>query len=44
MAVRDLIPWNNGSREVAMQRSQESNPFLALPTAPGAPTRNAAMP
>ena len=29
MALRDLIPGNNGSREVSMHRN-EPNPFLAL--------------
>ena len=29
MALRDLIPWNNGSREVSLHRN-EPNPFLAL--------------
>ena len=28
MALRDLIPWSNGSRD--MQYSQQGNPFLAL--------------
>jgi HSP20 family protein len=30
MALRDLIPWNNGSRNVAVQRSETGNPLLAL--------------
>ena len=29
MALRDLIPFNNGSRDVGLQRN-ETNPFLAL--------------
>jgi len=29
MALRDLIPWTNGSREMSLHRS-EPNPFLAL--------------
>jgi HSP20 family protein len=29
MAIRDLIPWNNGSRELSRHRN-EGNPFLAL--------------
>jgi HSP20 family protein len=29
MARRDLIPWNNGSRDVSLHRN-EPNPFLAL--------------
>jgi HSP20 family protein len=29
MALRDLIPWNNGSRNLSLQRN-EGNPFLAL--------------
>jgi HSP20 family protein len=29
MALRDLIPWNNGSRDVSLHRN-EPNPFLAL--------------
>ena len=29
MALRDLIPWNNGSRDVSTYRG-EGNPFLAL--------------
>ena len=30
MALRDLIPWNNGSRNMAVQRSEAGNPLLAL--------------
>jgi HSP20 family protein len=30
MALRDLIPWNDGSRNVAVQRNDGGNPFLAL--------------
>lgn len=30
MALRDLIPWNNGSRNVAVQRGEAGNPLLAL--------------
>jgi HSP20 family protein len=29
MALRDLIPWNNGSRDLSLHRN-EPNPFLAL--------------
>ena len=29
MALRDLIPWNNGPRDVSLHRNQPS-PFLAL--------------
>ena len=29
MALRDLISWNNGSRDVSLHRN-ETNPFLAL--------------
>ena len=29
MALRDLIPWNNGSHDVSLHRNQPS-PFLAL--------------
>src|ERR1043165_9445943 len=29
MALRDLIPWNNGGRELSMRR-EEANPFLTL--------------
>lgn len=29
MALRDLIPWNNRSRELSVRRD-EANPFLAL--------------
>jgi HSP20 family protein len=30
MALRDLIPWNNGSRNMAVQRGEAGNPLLAL--------------
>ena len=30
MTLRDLIPWNNGSRNVTVQRNDGGNPFLAL--------------
>ncbi|MBW5440365.1 Hsp20/alpha crystallin family protein [Bradyrhizobium canariense] len=30
MALRDLIPWNNGSRNMAAQRGEAGNPLLAL--------------
>jgi HSP20 family protein len=30
MAIKDLIPWNNGGREVSTHRSTDVNPFLAL--------------
>lgn len=29
MTIRDLIPWNR-SREVAVRRGEEANPFLTL--------------
>lgn len=30
MALRDLVPWNNGPRNVAAQRNETAHPFLAL--------------
>ena len=30
MAIRDLVPWNNRSRDVSTRRSEEANPFLTL--------------
>jgi HSP20 family protein len=30
MALLDLIPWNNGSRNLTVQRSEGGNPLLAL--------------
>jgi HSP20 family protein len=30
MALRELIPWNDGSRNVPAQRTEGDNPFLAL--------------
>jgi HSP20 family protein len=30
MALRDLIPWNNGSRNMAVQRNEGHHPILAL--------------
>jgi HSP20 family protein len=30
MALRDLIPWNNGSRNMSVQRGEAGNPLLAL--------------
>src|SRR3981189_2557952 len=30
MAVKDLIPWNNGGREVGFQRGADIHPFFAL--------------
>jgi len=30
MALRDLIPWNNGSRNLAVQRGESGDPLLAL--------------
>jgi HSP20 family protein len=30
MAITDLIPWNNKSREVTTQRGSDIHPFLAL--------------
>jgi len=30
MAIKDLIPWNNGGREVGIHRGADVNPFFAL--------------
>jgi len=30
MALRDLVPWKDSSRNVAVQRNETGNPFLAL--------------
>jgi HSP20 family protein len=30
MALRDLVPWNNSTRNVAAQRNETAHPFLAL--------------
>ena len=30
MAIRDLVPWNNRSRDVSTRRSEDTNPFLTL--------------
>ena len=30
MALRDLVPWNNSSRNVSAPANETSNPFLAL--------------
>jgi len=30
MALRDLVPWKDGSRNVSVQRGETGNPFLAL--------------
>jgi HSP20 family protein len=30
MAIKDLIPWNNRSREMTTQRGNDVHPFLAL--------------
>ena len=30
MSIKDLIPWNNGGREVGFQRGADIHPFLAL--------------
>jgi HSP20 family protein len=30
MAIKDLIPWNNRSREVGFQRGTDIHPFFAL--------------
>lgn len=30
MALRDLVPWNNGSRKMSVPVNETSNPFLAL--------------
>ena len=30
MALRDLVPWNNSSRNVSVPVNETSNPFLAL--------------
>jgi HSP20 family protein len=30
MALRDLVPWKDSSRNVAVQRNETGNPLLAL--------------
>jgi len=30
MAIKDLIPWNNGGREVGIHRGADVNPFFIL--------------
>src|ERR1700704_6905829 len=30
MAIKDLIPWNNGGREVGFQSGADIHPFFAL--------------
>ena len=30
MGIKDLIPWNNGGREVAIHRGTDVNPFFTL--------------
>src|SRR5438445_10502570 len=30
MALRDLVPWKNGSRNVAVQHNETGNPLVAL--------------
>jgi HSP20 family protein len=30
MAIKDLIPWNNGGREVGIHRGTDVNPFFTL--------------
>jgi HSP20 family protein len=30
MGIKDLIPWNNGGREVAISRGADVNPFFTL--------------
>ncbi|GAA0022781.1 HSP20 family molecular chaperone IbpA [Bradyrhizobium diazoefficiens] len=30
MGIKDLIPWNNGGREVGIHRGADVNPFLTL--------------
>src|SRR5256885_1237029 len=30
MGIKDLVPWNNGGREVNIHRGSEVNPFLTL--------------
>jgi HSP20 family protein len=30
MALRDLVPWKDGSRNVSLQSNETGNPFLAL--------------
>jgi HSP20 family protein len=30
MAIRDLVPWNNRSREVSGRREEETHPILSL--------------
>src|SRR5256885_7407461 len=30
MSIKDLVPWNNGGREVSIHRGTEVNPFFTL--------------
>jgi HSP20 family protein len=30
MGIKDLIPWNNGGREVGVHRGTDVNPFFTL--------------
>jgi HSP20 family protein len=30
MGIKDLIPWNNGGREVGIHRGTDANPFFTL--------------
>src|SRR6266403_5148044 len=30
MGIKDLVPWNNGGREVSIHRGTEVNPFFTL--------------
>ena len=30
MGIKDLIPWNNGGREVSIHRGTDANPFFTL--------------
>jgi HSP20 family protein len=30
MGIKDLIPWNNGEREVGIHRDTDVNPFFML--------------
>jgi len=30
MAIRDLVPWHNRSRDLSTRRSEDTNPFLTL--------------
>jgi HSP20 family protein len=30
MGIKDLIPWNNGGREIGIRRGADVNPFFTL--------------